>query len=521
MEALRPLDASAFRRSLPVGRWPSATVLVVAFLLPASLRAQSDPLEGFRDYVAAAVAEWAVPGLAVAVVKEGEVRFAEGFGVRELGHTDPVGIHTLFAIGSTTKAMTAAALGMLVDEGELDWGDRVIDHLPEFQLHDPYVTREIRVRDLLTHRAGLGNADFLWYEQETTTQEILRRIRYAEPAYSFRAGYTYQNIMYAAAGQVVAAVSGVPWADFVRLRIFDPLGMDGSIPTMATLSDQPDVALPHGMVGGELTVIENASVDPVAAAGSVWSSVHDMSRWMAFLLRGGVTDGGERLLSEETHAELFTPHTIIPLDQFYPTARLTRPRWTTYGLGWFQHDYRGRAVDFHTGSIDGMVAIHGLIREENLGVYVLANRDHAELRHAIMYRVFDQFGDGPGRDWSVDLKQLYDGLAREAEEARARAEADRVAGTMPSLDEDAYVGEYHDRLHGTVTVSRDDAGRLRLEYGPGLRGDLEHWHYDTFRVTWDAGWRGTSLTTFRLDEDARIFRLELGDGAFARVESQP
>jgi CubicO group peptidase (beta-lactamase class C family) len=489
-------------------------------LLPGPLAGQSAPLEGFRDYVAAGVEAWEVPGLAVAVVKDGELRFAEGFGVRRLGTADPVGIHTLFAIGSTTKAMTAAALGMLVDEGKLDWDDRVIDHLPRFRLHDPYVTREIRVRDLLTHRAGLGNADFLWYEQETTTEEVLRRIRYAAPAYSFRAGYTYQNIMYAAAGQVVAAVSGVPWADFVQRRIFDPLGMDGSIPTMATLSDQPDVALPHDMVGDELTVIENASVDPVAAAGSVWSSVHDMARWMTFLLEGGVTDGGERLLSDESYAELFKPHTIIPVDQFYPTARLTRPHWTTYGLGWFQHDYGGRPVDFHTGSIDGMVAIHGLIREENLGVYVLANRDHAELRHALMYRVFDLFGDGAGRDWSADLKELYDGLAREADEARARAEAERVAGTSPSLDEDAYVGHYEDRLHGAVTVSRGGAGGLRLEYGPGLQGALEHWHHDTFRVTWDAGWRGTSLVTFRLDEGAHVSRLELGDAAFARLETQ-
>jgi hypothetical protein len=237
---------------------------------------------------------------------------------------------------------------------------------------------------------------------------------------------------------------------------------------------------------------------------------------MRFLLAGGVTPDGERLLSEATVEELFRPQAMVPASQFYPTAQLTRPHWTTYGLGWFQHDYQGRAVDFHTGSIDGMVAIIGLIRDEDLGVYVLGNLDHAELRHALMYRAFDLFDDGPGRDWSADLADLYGGFAASADSARQAADAARVEGTSPSLSPSAYVGTYEDPLFGTVTVSDGDKG-LRLRYGPGLQGPLEHWNYDTFRVTWDARWRGTAQVTFRLDAAGTPSSVELGGSSFARV----
>ncbi len=499
----------------------AVTLSFVAALVAAGLQplAAQDPLSGFHEYVAQGVADWDVPGLAVVVVKDGEVVYREGFGVRELGRDEPVTPSTLFSIGSTTKAMTAAAIGMLVDEGALDWDDPVTRHLPGFQLSDRYVTREIRVRDLLTHNAGLGNADFLWYEQETTTQEILERVRLVDPAYSMRASFIYQNIMYAAAGEVVAAVSGMPWSRFVEERIFGPLGMEGSVTTLAATAHEPDVARPHYRVEGRVVPIDNASVDAVPAAGSIWSSVGDMSRWMRFLLADGVTPDGERLLSEATVEELFRPQAMVPASQFYPTAQLTRPHWTTYGLGWFQHDYQGRAVDFHTGSIDGMVAIIGLIRDEDLGVYVLGNLDHAELRHALMYRVFDLYGDGPGRDWSADLADLYGGFAATADSARQSADAARVEGTTPSLPPSAYVGTYQDPLFGTVSVMDGDGG-FRLRYGPGLQGRLEHWNYDTFRVTWDARWRGTSQVTFRLDPTGAPASVEIGGSSFARVSDE-
>jgi CubicO group peptidase (beta-lactamase class C family) len=216
-------------------------------LVPAGLVAQAtavagaraDPAQALDAYTAKAVRDWNVPGLAIAVVKDGRVAFAKGYGVRELGKPAPVDTQTRFAIGSTTKAMTAAALAMLVDEGKLRWDDPVTKYLPGFQTGDPYVTREITVRDLLTHRAGLGNADFLWYESDIPAAEVRRRVRMLRPAYSLRSSFIYQNVMYAVAGQVVAAASGMPWATFVRTRIFGPLGMTATEATLAALEGKP------------------------------------------------------------------------------------------------------------------------------------------------------------------------------------------------------------------------------------------------------------------------------------------
>lgn len=496
----------------------SLLALVVALAAARPALAQA-PLDGFDPWVARAVADWKVPGLAVLVLKNGQVVFSKGYGVRAIGAADPVDDRTLFAIGSTTKAMTAALVGMLVDEKKVSWDDPVARHLPWFRLKDPYATREATVRDLLTHRAGLGNADFLWYGQAANAREILQRAALIEPAYSFRASFVYQNVMYAAAGALVEAVGGRPWGEMLRARVLDPLGMTDTQPTAAALATRPNVARPHAMVGGALVPIENASVDNVAAAGSVWSSVSEMSRWMGMLLNGGAA-GGAVLLQPGTVAELFKPQTIVTAEAFYPTARLTKPKWTTYGLGWFQQDYRGRAVDFHTGSIDGMVAIHALLRDERLGVMVLANRDHAEVRHAIVLDVFDRYIGGARRDWSAELKGLYDGLEREGDEARRKEEAARVAGTKPSLPLAEYAGTYRDALRGEVVVTVD-GGRLHARYGGAWVGPLEHWHYDTFKAAWEARWRGPALATFVLDERGRASAIQLLGGRFTRAANGP
>ena len=504
----------------------ASLVLLLFWTRPGVLAAQSPPppLADFDAYVARAVADWEAVGLAVAVVKDGELVFAQGYGVRDLAAGGDVGPDTRFSIGSTTKAMTAAALGMLVDEGRIGWDDPVIDHLPDFRLSDPWLTREVTIRDLLTHRAGMGNADHLWYEVETDRDEILARFAHAPVAYSPRSSFIYQNIMYAVAGSVVEAVSGTPWPDFVTRRIFEPLGMDGTRALLSRVEGEPDVARPHYRVEGERVPIRNASVDPVDAAGSVWSSVSDMSLWLRFLLAGGVTSSGERLLEEATVEELFRPQALVPRDQFYPTARLTGPAWTTYGLGWFQQDYRGHKLDFHTGSIDGMVAIAGLVRDRDLGVYVLGNLDHVEVRHALMYRVLDLYlAPDDVRDWSAEVKDLYDGIVAEMdarraaeEDARVAAEEGGVEGTAPSHGLSAYVGRYEAEGFEPVEVT-ESGGSLRIYRGPGLQGPLVHWHYDVFRAEWDARWRGTAAVTFETGPDGSVVALRSGGGRMVRV----
>jgi CubicO group peptidase (beta-lactamase class C family) len=502
-------------------RLPRVTViaLVACLLHPQAAPTQTHPapLAGFDDYVAQAVADWRVPGFAIAVVKDGTVAFSKGYGLRELGKSEPVDEHTLFAIGSTTKAMTSALVGMLVDEQKLAWDDPVQKHLPWFQLKDPVVTRELTVRDLLTHRGGLGNADFLWYGKSETTREILERVRLLEPAYSLRSRFVYQNIMYAAAGEVIAAAAGRPWAEMLRTRIFEPLGMRDSAPMLSMIPMDANVASPHYLVGGRVKVIANLPVDSVAAAGSVWSSIHDMTKWMQFVLDGGVA-GGKRLLSERTFEELFRPHAVVP-DTQYPTTRLVKPHWMTYALGWFQQDYQGRAVNFHTGSIDGMIAIIGLVRDERLGVYALGNLDHAELRHALMYSVFDRYSGKADRDWNADLQKLYAEQAGRTEAARKKAEAQRVAGTTPSLALERYAGTYSDPLRGDVEITHDGTA-LKIRHGAAFIGTLDHWHYDTFRARWDADWHQGSFVTFLIGPSGRVDTIEVNGVRFGRRSAQ-
>jgi len=494
-----------------------AILLAVAPLASAPLAAQSFSADAFDAYVRQAFSDWNAVGLAVAVVKDGELVFAEGYGELELGSGEQVNAETRFSIGSTTKAMTVAAVGMLVDEGKVAWDDPVIEHLPWFQLSDPWMTREITVRDLLTHRAGLGNTDFLWYENDVSREWVVEQVRHAELAYSPRTSFIYQNIMYATAGLLVEEVSGTPWADFIAARIFEPLGMTETFSLLSQTEGEPNVARPHYTVDGERMVIENASVDPVDAAGSVWSSVEDMSRWLRMLLNDGVAPDGTRILSEAVVDEMFTPQTMVTPSQFYPTQQITHPNWMTYGLAWFQHDFRGQKLDFHTGSIDGMVAIAGLVRDQNVGVYVLGNRDHVEVRHALMYRALDHFlAPDDVRDWSAELMPVYDAIETAGAAAVAQRDESRIEGTTPSHALEAYAGTYESEMYGQVTVEVR-GGALYVDRSAGLQGPASHWHHDTFLVAWEARWRGEALATFEIGASGAVAALTVNGIRWARI----
>lgn len=491
----------------------------VLFLVPiAALAAQRPDLAAFEAYVAKGVRDWGVPGLAVAIVKDDSVVFAKGYGVRQLGKSDPVDSHTLFAIGSTTKAMTALSLLMLADEGRVALDDPVVRHLPTLQLYDPVMTREITVRDVLTHHTGLPGADQLWIGGDYPIAEVIRRMRWLKPTASFRNQYAYQNVQYAMAGEVAARVSGSSWADLLRTRIWSPLGMSETVPTLAATAGRPNVAVPHMKLDDTVRVIENRPVDPVAAAGAVWSSVADMAKWMRFVLDSGRV-GGRRLVKDQSFVEWLSPQAVVPKSDFYPTTRLTRAHQINYGLGWFLHDYAGEQVAMHTGSIDGMIAIIGLIPDRRVGVYVLANLDHAELRHALMYRVFDMFSGRPPRDWSAELRTLYGDLEQRGVAARKAFEAARVQGTKPSLALDRYAGVYADSLNGTAQVT-SDRGMLRIAWGKGFTAPLEHWHYDTFIARWDDRRSGSATVTFVLDASGAPAAVRVDGAEFGRVPAE-
>lgn len=477
------------------------TLLAVFFTaaVAAQMVLGQDDVVAFDKYVEAARVQWNVPGMSVVVVKDGKVLLSKGYGVRELGKDDKVGTKTLFGCMSTTKAMTAVAMGMLVDEGKLNWNDKVTKYLPYFRVDDRYVTGDIRVRDLLTHNTGVATADFLWdWTPELSSDEIVRRMQYAKQDYPLRGGFSYHNIMYLVAGQVIEKASGMSWENFVTQRIFKPLGMNNTFANYSMSQIYTDRATSHFEIKGKIQTIPDDESDNVGPAGSVWSTADDIGKWVNFML-GNTTVGGKELLKPSTYNEMIKPQVIVPPGEFYPTEALTKPHWTTYGLGWFQHDYRGEKVDFHTGSLPGRVAIIGLIPEKKIGIYIFANLEHTEVRHALMYKAFDVFGFGDNsRDWSTEAKALYDGLTLAAKKQTEELKAKCVLNTKPSLEPSGYAGKYSDPFYGSLEIAFAD-GKLRLIVNKNVAADLDHWHFDTFQATWNKPWWGESLVTFKLD----------------------
>jgi CubicO group peptidase (beta-lactamase class C family) len=468
----------------------------------------------FDTYVARVMQEWEVPGMAITVVKDGKVIFKKGYGVRELGKSDPVDTQTLFTCASTTKAMTATVLGMLVDEGKLSWYDPVTKFIPELRLSDPYVTRELRVRDLLLHNTGLGSTDYFWGIMDISIDEVIKRLILVEPAYSFRAGYEYQNTMYVLAGLVMERVTGKKWAEVMTDRLFKPLSMDQTVPRRS-LSKSVNMTKPHYPVNGERKILDYINDSEIGAAGGVWSNVEDMSKWMISMLDSSKYNGG-RLVSKETYEQLFKPQTIVPSGE-YPTFSVLKPQWITYGLGWYQHDYKGKKVNFHTGSLPGLTAIIGLIPEEKIGVYIFGNYDHAEVRHALMYKTFDWFALGGNRDWNGEFKKLYSSLKKERDEERRDFENKRVSNTKTTLPLDAYVGKYLNEIYGGVDV-RLENGKLVFDINDKfIVAELPHWHYDTFYGPIGKSGEYNLTATFGVSAEAKVATLNIDGLVFDKA----
>lgn len=487
--------------------WPAliAALLFLAVGRP-DLVAQPAELAGLDAYIEQAMRDWEIPGLAIAVVRGDEIVFARGYGERRLGAGEPVDEHTLFAIASATKAMTVAALGMLVDEGSLDWDDRVIDHLPAFELADPYVTRHLTIRDLLTHRTGVARHDNLWIAAPFDRTEILRRARHLPQVGGFRAAYGYNNIMYMVAGEVLAEVAGSSWDDILETRLFAPLGMTRTTSRAAVVDASDNVATAHVHDAGRIIPMVRRNYDALGPAGSVWSSAWEMGRWLRLQMAGGAHDG-RRLLEQPTVDEMHEPQVIMRMDT---TARRMFPTQSffAYGLGWRMHDYHGRKVVQHTGAVNYTRTQVGMIPSEDIGVVVMTNLSTSTLQTALMYRVFDAFLGIPATDWSEEYLALAERSAAAADRRAEELAASRVAGTSPSLPPDGYAGTFADSLFGEVQVALED-GELVLHYSPDYVADLEHWHYDTFRAAWRSAGFGRTFVTFSLDAGGRARALEL------------
>jgi CubicO group peptidase (beta-lactamase class C family) len=457
----------------------------VLFVFPAFVFAQdySAKLAEIDAYAQKVQTDWNVPGLAVGIVKDDKIIFAKGYGVRALGKPERVDENTLFAIASNSKAFTTASLAILVDEGKLKWDDKVSQYLPEFQMYDPYVTRELTVRDLVSHRSGLDtfSGDLLWYETTYSMDEILRRVRFLKPVSSFRSRYGYQNLMFTAAGRIVEKISGKTWSEFVRERILTPLGMTRTTTSVKELKD--NYAMPHNESGGSLRALHLGNVDGAAPAAGLNSSVREIGNWLRLQLGHGKFDG-KQIYSERQAGAMWSAVTPLGVNPFPPKDAPTR-LFSAYGLGWFLNDYRGRKMVSHTGGLDGMLSQTAMLPEENLGVVVLTNSE-AGAYSPIVNKVLDVFLDvAPKRDWSGErLERIKQNKTREAEEDKKLVEA-RAKNTKPSLALADYAGTYSGELYGDATVTEENGKLvLRLIPAPNFVADLEHWHYDTFLIKW-------------------------------------
>ncbi len=440
-------------------------------------RDSGTPAARLDAYTAQALAAWGLPGTAVAVVHNDSVVFAKGFGVRELGKPEPITPSSVFAIGSTSKAFTSASLAMLVAEGKAKWDDPVAKHLPELQLYDPYVTRELTVRDLLTHRSGLARGDRVWANSGFSRSEVLRRVRFLKPSWSFRSTYGYQNIMFLAAGTVVERASGKTWDDFVAQRIFQPLGMANSVTSVTKLSSLADVATPHERINDVYRPVTWLNIDNIAPAGSINSSVTDMAQWIRLQLSRGVYKG-QRLLDsmgvKEMHTANITVRSGAQDERMYPMSNLS-----AYGLGWSLRDYYGRKMVSHGGAIRGMRAQVTLIPDAQLGVVVLTNSPQSSFPTAIANKAVDLYLGNPDRDWSALMLAAVKEAETRALAERKKRDSERVAGTSPSLPFARYAGVYADSMYGEISVT-EQSNKLQLQFGPNYTSDLNHWHFDTF-----------------------------------------
>jgi len=486
-------------------------LVAAALVLAASpVRAQFHQKD-FDAYVARGLQALRTPGAAIAVVRDGRVVFAKGYGVRALGDTARVDAHTLFQIASNTKAFTTAALAILADEGKLSWDDPVTKLLPGFALYDPYVTRELTVRDLVTHRSGLGlgAGDLLWFHSSYSRAEIAYRIRFAKPASSFRSAYAYDNVLYIVAGEIVPAVAGTPWDDFVTRRIFTPLGMTETGTTIAYFTSSHNAAAPHGVERGTLQIVPIDSVDNTAPAGGIVSNVTDLTKWLICRLDSGRYVGG-RLFSARQAREMWSGQTILPIADPEPPLATLRPNFAEYGLGWRLRDYRGRKIVTHTGGLAGMSSQITLVPAEKLGIVILTNSE-SDLMAALSYRLLDDFlGPGPRTDWVAAFVRAAQ-LDRAQADSTIRANrAGRDSLSKPSLALERYAGRYRDELYGDAGITLE-GGRLvlRLSRSPAFVGDLEHWQYDTFIARWRTAHLEDAYVTFSLNPDGSIDRYRM------------
>lgn len=473
-------------RTLPV-----TLMISIAIAMVLTAAAQAAPsLRDIDRMVERTMETFEVPGMAVSVVHDGRVHYARGHGNIEAGGGARVDEHTLFRIGSVTKAFTAASLAILADEGALGWDDPVIDHIPEFRMYDPWVTREFTIRDLLTHRSGLplGAGDLLIFPDGNATRaEIIGAFRHLKPSSSFRSKYDYDNLLYIVAGEVIERAAGQPFEAFLEDRLLKPLGMGDCVATPSRAGSESVLAKPHIMVDGEMQATGDGLTAVTAPAGGIACTAASMAQWMNFVLKKGVADDGEQLISEAQFAQLLRPVTLVDSPGYM--VEHAGAHLGAYALGWSVSSFYGQPSYSHGGAVWGMTTFLLILPDQGLGIFASGNLMSAAPR-AIVAEIADEFlavmEQEENRDWIAIISDVLKQRQQAGADAVAEAQATRAADSTPSLPLESYTGTYRDPWYGVIHITLEDDGRLwfRSERNAPLEGPLEHFQYDTFIARW-------------------------------------
>jgi CubicO group peptidase (beta-lactamase class C family) len=435
---------------------------------------------GIDQVVGDAVRGWQVPGAAVVVVRSAGVAHLKGYGVNRTGAADPVTPDTLFPLASCTKAFTAAAIAGLVDDRRMSLDEPARTHLPGFRLADPIADEKVTVRDLLSHRTGIGSHDYVWFQAPWGIDEVLRRVPHLSPAGRFRGGYEYSSIMVMAAGRAAANAAGQPWEQLVRRRVCGPAGVSPVAFTSAEAERVADRATGHRRDGAKTVAMPAYPMPEPNPAGSIHTTARGLAGWLRLQLGDGVIDG-KRVVSAANLRETRKPHTEMSLAD--PTIGPVYPesKRVGYALGWVAYDYRGVNVVAHGGMIDGFRALMVLLPDHDLGFAILCNLDRTKMPIAVANTLIDRSLGLPAKDWNayfrnLEAKEAADRVARLA--ARDAARSGDPKPTLPLAD---YAGEYADPGYGASKVTVE-GGRLVWAWS-SFNCTLEPYDRDTFRIT--------------------------------------
>lgn len=509
-----------------IWRWLTWPVSIV-FMLGLTV-AGAQAREGISDaevtaLAARAMSEFDVPGMAIGIVKRDQVLLAKGYGVREIGKTKPIDAKTLFKIASNSKAFTTAALAVLVDDGLISWDGLVIDYIPEFRMNDPWVTANFTVKDLLTHRSGLApfvGDMLLWPEpNEFTVEDIIYALRFFKPVSSFRSQYAYDNQLYIVAGEIIPRVSGKSWGEFVENRLMRPAGMKHCFADKIPKRRMRNLATPHGVVEGQLSVIERGRIPaqpPIsAAAGGVVCSLDDMLTWVRTQLKHGTTPGGKVLFSAAQSREMWKPQMLLNVRE--RDFKMNRTHFKAYGLGWRLADVHGFKEVSHTGTLAGMKSYIVMVPELELGVVLLTNGSSSAARSSVMNTIVRSFMPVEQVDW-IQMVLDEQEAAQQAAGLKGAATAEKSEISAPS-GLSRFTGRYRDPWFGDITITlENDQLVFAADKSPKFLGELRHLEGNRFVVRWiDRTLAADAYVLFETDRNDRLTGIsmtKMDDGDF-------